>query len=132
MSNIKTILPERFPEEDHPSNPHHSTHVVIHTDGSCIGNPGPGGWAAILQWGSHRREISGRFRETTNNRMELWGRSQHWKFLPSLATLTFTPIVPMFGTELPDGLKGGRKMVGELRINNRLKTETYGNDYYVP
>ncbi|MBU6186948.1 MAG: ribonuclease HI [Synechococcales bacterium] len=73
MSNIKTILPERFAEEDHPSNPHHSNHVVIHTDGSCIGNPGPGGWAAILQWGSHRREISGRFRETTNNRMELWG-----------------------------------------------------------
>ncbi len=46
--------------------------VVIYTDGGCIGNPGPGGWAAILQYGPHRKEISGRFRDTTNNRMELW------------------------------------------------------------
>ena len=45
--------------------------VTIYTDGGCIGNPGPGGWAAILQYGDHRKELSGRFRETTNNRMEL-------------------------------------------------------------
>ncbi|MBW7882900.1 MAG: ribonuclease HI [Caldilineaceae bacterium] len=45
--------------------------VVIYTDGGCIGNPGPGGWAAILRFGDHEKELSGRFRETTNNRMEL-------------------------------------------------------------
>ena len=45
--------------------------VIIHTDGGCIGNPGPGGWAAVLRYGEHSKEISGRFRETTNNRMEL-------------------------------------------------------------
>ena len=45
--------------------------VIIYTDGGCIGNPGPGGWAAILQYGAHEKELSGRFRETTNNRMEL-------------------------------------------------------------
>lgn len=45
--------------------------VVIYTDGACIGNPGPGGWAAILLWGEHRRELSGAVRNTTNNRMEL-------------------------------------------------------------
>ena len=45
--------------------------VTIHTDGACRGNPGPGGWAAILESGSHRREISGYEPETTNNRMEL-------------------------------------------------------------
>jgi ribonuclease HI len=48
-----------------------SQRVTIYTDGGCIGNPGPGGWAAILVYGEHRKELSGRFRETTNNRMEL-------------------------------------------------------------
>lgn len=45
--------------------------VIIYTDGGCIGNPGPGGWAAILRYGENERELSGRFRNTTNNRMEL-------------------------------------------------------------
>ncbi len=45
--------------------------VVIFTDGSCRGNPGPGGWGAILTLGAHEREISGGEADTTNNRMEL-------------------------------------------------------------
>lgn len=45
--------------------------VVIYTDGGCHGNPGPGGWAAVLTCGPHRREISGGVPATTNNRMEL-------------------------------------------------------------
>jgi ribonuclease HI len=45
--------------------------VQIFTDGSCLGNPGPGGWAAILVSGPHRREITGYAPATTNNRMEL-------------------------------------------------------------
>lgn len=45
--------------------------VTIHTDGACRGNPGPGGWAAALACGGHRREISGAEPDTTNNRMEL-------------------------------------------------------------
>jgi ribonuclease HI len=47
------------------------TQVNIFTDGACSGNPGPGGWAAILRSGAHEREISGGERATTNNRMEL-------------------------------------------------------------
>jgi len=46
-------------------------HVTIYTDGSCLGNPGPGGWAAILISGRHRRELSGALAPTTNNQMEL-------------------------------------------------------------
>jgi ribonuclease HI len=46
-------------------------HVVIHTDGACSGNPGPGGFGAILQFGDHRKEILGGEPHTTNNRMEL-------------------------------------------------------------
>ncbi len=46
-------------------------HVTIHTDGSCLGNPGPGGYAAILDYRGQERELSGGFRRTTNNRMEI-------------------------------------------------------------
>ena len=45
--------------------------VAIYTDGACRGNPGPGGWGAVLLHGGHRREISGASAQTTNNRMEL-------------------------------------------------------------
>ncbi len=47
------------------------SHVEIYTDGACSGNPGPGGWAAILKAGDAEKEISGYEAETTNNRMEL-------------------------------------------------------------
>jgi ribonuclease HI len=51
-----------------------STHsVTIHTDGACSGNPGPGGWGAILEFGDHKKELKGGEAHTTNNRMELMG-----------------------------------------------------------
>ena len=46
-------------------------HVEIYTDGACSGNPGPGGWGAILLFKDSRKELSGGERETTNNRMEI-------------------------------------------------------------
>jgi len=45
--------------------------VMIHTDGACLGNPGPGGWAALLRYGARERELVGGEALTTNNRMEL-------------------------------------------------------------
>ncbi|WP_183933253.1 ribonuclease HI [Sphingomicrobium lutaoense] len=45
--------------------------VAIFTDGACKGNPGPGGWGAILRWNGEERELSGGERDSTNNRMEL-------------------------------------------------------------
>lgn len=45
--------------------------VAVFTDGACKGNPGPGGWGAVLRFGEHERELWGGERETTNNRMEL-------------------------------------------------------------
>jgi len=50
--------------------------ITIYTDGACSGNPGPGGWGAILIWGEHRRELSGGEPDTTNNRMELMAAIQ--------------------------------------------------------
>jgi ribonuclease HI len=46
-------------------------HVQLITDGACLGNPGPGGWACILRYNHHRRELVGSEPHTTNNRMEL-------------------------------------------------------------
>lgn len=45
--------------------------VILYTDGACIGNPGPGGYGTVLLYGSHRKELAGGFRLTTNNRMEM-------------------------------------------------------------
>ncbi len=50
--------------------------VHIWTDGACLGNPGPGGWGALLRWNGHERELSGGEVETTNNRMELMAAIQ--------------------------------------------------------
>jgi ribonuclease HI len=55
--------------------------VLIYTDGACSGNPGPGGWAAILMYGPNRKEISGGEQNTTNNRMELTAAMQALKEL---------------------------------------------------
>lgn len=46
-------------------------HVLIYTDGACRGNPGPGGWGALLRYGHHEKTLSGAELHTTNNRMEL-------------------------------------------------------------
>ena len=46
-------------------------HVTIYTDGACLGNPGPGGYGVVLLYGRHRRELTGGYAHTTNNRMEL-------------------------------------------------------------
>lgn len=55
--------------------------VTIHTDGACKGNPGIGSWAAILEYGKHKKELSGVEANTTNNRMELQGAIQALKAL---------------------------------------------------
>jgi ribonuclease HI len=53
-----------------------STPITIHTDGACSGNPGPGGWGALLEWKGHEKELFGGEAETTNNRMELMAAIQ--------------------------------------------------------
>ena len=45
--------------------------IIIYTDGACSGNPGPGGWGALLRYGEHEKELSGGEEDTTNNRMEM-------------------------------------------------------------
>ena len=62
--------------------------VDIFTDGACSGNPGPGGWGAVLRSGSHEKEISGGERATTNNRMELTAAISALNALKAPSTVT--------------------------------------------
>jgi ribonuclease HI len=63
--------------------------VTIHTDGGCHGNPGPGGWAAVLTYGKFTRSLSGAEPETTNNRMELTAAIQALKALKEPCIVEF-------------------------------------------
>ncbi|MBQ2809548.1 MAG: ribonuclease HI [Clostridia bacterium] len=65
-------------------------HVDIYTDGSCLSNPGPGGWCAILVYGEHERVISGGEAQTTNNRMELTAIIEALKALKEGCEVTLT------------------------------------------
>jgi ribonuclease HI len=62
---------ERREDETEPEQRAREKNVTIHTDGGAIGNPGPGGYGVVLRYGPHRKELSGGYRMTTNNRMEL-------------------------------------------------------------
>ena len=63
--------------------------VEVYTDGACSGNPGPGGWGAILEYKGVRKEISGGEAETTNNRMELMGIIRALEQLKEPCDITF-------------------------------------------
>jgi ribonuclease HI len=68
--------------------------VLLYCEGSCLGNPGSGGWAAILIYRGHERELSGGDPNTTNNRMELAGGAA--RPLPRMRTCGGTPHTRMF------------------------------------
>lgn len=63
--------------------------VTIHSDGGCHGNPGPGAWAAVLQYGKHVREITGGTAATTNNRMELMAAIESLNMLKEACDIDF-------------------------------------------
>jgi ribonuclease HI len=63
--------------------------VAIWSDGACSGNPGPGGWGAILIWNGHRKELKGGAPETTNNRMELQAAIEALDALKRASTVDF-------------------------------------------
>jgi ribonuclease HI len=67
-----------------------SNHVHIFTDGACRGNPGPGGWGAILRYGDKEKELYGAERETTNNRMELMAAIRALEALTRPCDITLT------------------------------------------
>jgi len=69
--------------------------ITIYTDGACLGNPGKGGWAAILLYKNHSKEIFGNQAHTTNNRMELTAVIEALKTLKKPSNILFIPIALM-------------------------------------
>lgn len=64
--------------------------VEVFTDGGCRGNPGPGGWGALMRYGEHEKEIYGYDKETTNNRMELMAAIRALEILSRASTVDLT------------------------------------------
>jgi ribonuclease HI len=97
--------------------------VVVYTDGACSGNPGPGGWAAILRYGPHEKVLQGGASLTTNNRMELRAA------LAALQALTRPCVIELHTdseylrrgiTEwLPGWLRNGWRTAGKAPVKNR-------------
>ena len=97
--------------------------VDIHTDGACLGNPGPGGWAALLRWRGSERELAGGEADTTNNRMELMAAIAALEALKEAcdATLhTDSQYVRQGITEwMPNWIRRGWKTAGGDPVKNR-------------
>ena len=97
--------------------------IEIHTDGACSGNPGPGGWAALLLYGSSEKEMSGGEALTTNNRMELMAAIQALESLKKpcrIALFTDSQYVQKGITEwLPGWLRKGWKNAKGEPVKNQ-------------
>ena len=87
--------------------------VTIYTDGACSGNPGPGGWGAILDWNGIEKEISGGAPETTNNRMELTG------VIEALSLLKEPCVVELYSDSLEKGWVYGWKKRGWIKSDKK-------------
>ena len=97
--------------------------VIIFTDGGCRGNPGPGGWGALMRFGNHEKEIYGYEEETTNNRMELMAAIRSLETLSrecSVVLTTDSQYVRQGITEWMDGWKKrGWKTAAKKPVKNK-------------
>lgn len=83
--------------------------VTIYTDGACRGNPGPGGWGAVLQYGEHQRELYGAEPDTTNNRMELTAALQALEALREPCEIDLTTDSEYLRKGITEWLPGWKK-----------------------
>lgn len=97
--------------------------IEIYTDGACSGNPGPGGWGALLRYQDHEKKLSGAELNTTNNRMELMAAIMGLKALkqPSLVTLVTDSVYVKNGITqwLPNWKRRGWKTADNKPVKNQ-------------
>lgn len=97
--------------------------VEVHTDGACLGNPGPGGWGALLRYGTRERELSGGEKHTTNNRMELMAAIVALETLTEACTVTLTTdsqyVRQGITLWLPNWVRRNWKTSGNEPVKNR-------------
>ena len=96
----------------------HANAVEIYTDGACKGNPGIGGWGALLQYNGHTRELFGGEKLTTNNRMELLAVIRALEALKQRAMCACIPTRRMCRRVSANGYIHGKSGIGERRIKN--------------
>lgn len=103
--------------------PNSSNHVELYTDGACSGNPGPGGWGALLRYKGTEKELSGAEPETTNNRMELMAAIEGLKAVKRTCDVTLytdSKYVLQGVTEWMDGWKSrGWKTADKKPVKNQ-------------
>jgi ribonuclease HI len=97
--------------------------VVIHSDGACHGNPGPGGWAAVLASGEHRRELSGAELATTNNRMELSAAIEALSALKQPCTVEFHTDSNYLRDGITKWLRGWKRNGWKTQAKQPVKNE---------
>ncbi|HEX4853743.1 MULTISPECIES: ribonuclease HI [Arenimonas] len=97
--------------------------VEIHTDGACLGNPGPGGWGALLRHGDTERELAGGEANTTNNRMELLAAIMALEALKSPCEVVLSTdsqyVQKGIGEWLPNWIRRGWKTAGGEPVKNK-------------
>ncbi len=110
--------------------------VDIHTDGACLGNPGPGGWGALLRYGDREKELSGGEPDTTNNRMELMAAIMALEALRGACEVVLHTdsqyVQKGIGEWLPNWVRRGWKTAGGEPVKNkdlwqRLQTASAGH-----
>ena len=97
--------------------------VIIYTDGACRGNPGPGGWGAILKFGDREREISGGELHTTNNRMELMAAIQALEALTRPCKVELHTDSQYVRTGIAEWLAGWKKRGWKTAAKEAVKNE---------
>jgi ribonuclease HI len=97
--------------------------VEIHTDGACLGNPGPGGWAALLRHAGRERELAGGESESTNNRMELMAAIMALEALKSPCEVELSTdsqyVQKGIGEWLPNWIRRGWKTAAGQPVKNQ-------------
>lgn len=93
--------------------------IEIYTDGACSGNPGPGGWGAVLHWNGHEKEISGGEAKTTNNRMEMMAAIRALETLKKPCTATLYTDSQYLQKGVTEWLAGWKAKGWPKRIKNQ-------------
>ena len=102
--------------------------IIIYTDGACSGNPGVGGWGAILMYNKHEKKISGGNKDTTNNQMEIRAVIEALKIIKKPSEIIINTDSKYVMDGITKWIFGWKKMDGERQIVKPSKTANYGKN----
>ena len=105
--------------------------IEIYTDGACRGNPGPGGWGALLKFDNHEKEISGGEDNTTNNRMELLAAIKAIESVKETCEIDLYTDSKYVNRALPSGSSNGKVMDSKTQKRNPWSMQIYGFNWMI-